>query len=428
MNESKLLKDAFETQTRLFHFSLQGSLRKEALPALSALIEVPFALFNLSGELLFNNTGIDDDALALGWPWNDRPRLVKVEGRRLVRHTLGLKGNRHGNVLFAHEAQMSTVKHTLLSCAADLMARMLDATPNFDRRIAEVSLDMVLGEHLVGEASLETVIEQAVLERKELPTAGYCALLLCNPADRRDLSIREECQRFIDGLSDFLHCTVDTILVASMERGQLLILPLATGTSMKTVKSAAIQSLTRLMRPGAEDTVWKVLLSRPKSELAALRDAYQETVDTQRITAGLGIKDLVAAFQDIEFATLFEGMQREQMLRYNREVFKSLHASTHARDRRLMITLEAFMEHETQIPDTARDLGVHKNTIAYRLDQAAEIMGIDLRKTSDLLRVKLAFILRRILQRTEINTALREDQPGMLAPVQAPASTVIVRR
>jgi purine catabolism regulator len=56
----------------------------------------------------------------------------------------------------------------------------------------------------------------------------------------------------------------------------------------------------------------------------------------------------------------------------------------------LLPTVQAFIEHGGRLRDTAKHLYVHRNTLAYRLQRATEILGADLRKADVRFSVELA--------------------------------------
>ena len=60
----------------------------------------------------------------------------------------------------------------------------------------------------------------------------------------------------------------------------------------------------------------------------------------------------------------------------------------------LLPTLRAFLEQGGHLRDTAEALYVHRNTLAYRLDRAAELLGVDLKDGRT--RLALALALRAL--------------------------------
>jgi hypothetical protein len=66
-------------------------------------------------------------------------------------------------------------------------------------------------------------------------------------------------------------------------------------------------------------------------------------------------------------------------------------------DRDLRETVEAFLEQNLNVSETARQLYIHRNTLIYRLDRLKKETGLDVRRLDDALKVRLALLLRRRL-------------------------------
>lgn len=56
----------------------------------------------------------------------------------------------------------------------------------------------------------------------------------------------------------------------------------------------------------------------------------------------------------------------------------------------LLPTVEAFVRHGGRLRETAGEIYVHRNTLAYRLDRAAEVLGVDLKDAGARLGIELA--------------------------------------
>ena len=65
----------------------------------------------------------------------------------------------------------------------------------------------------------------------------------------------------------------------------------------------------------------------------------------------------------------------------------------------LLPTVRAFVEHGGRLRETAAEIYVHRNTLAYRLDRAAEILGVDLKEPRARLAIELALRALPLLHR-----------------------------
>lgn len=403
------LRDALAKQGRLFEFMLQGAPDASAFASLSSLVEVPFAVVDFHGHVIFNNTHVPSVAIEEQWPWRDRPRWVRIGSVQFHRRTLMHEGQRLGNILFRQGGSMTTEEYKVLGRVANVAALALRAPwETADAAIADSDLDVLVTRHLAGEISAATLCEQAARHDIKLPPADYYCVLYANAGSHKVGALRDGLVAAQPALEDFLRLERGAIQRVSLERGQLLLVPMQPGQTLKIFKGA-LAALHRSLESQFEAPPWRAAVSRRKQALDELADAVLEAEDVVRICRGLGVSHPVSAFHDFEFAFLFEGMPRERMLRYCRIVFKSLHDCKTARDQLLMASLEAYIDQDAQAPEAAMAMGIHKNTMAYRLDQVAARLGLDLRRSSDLLRVKLAFTLRRIILRTEIDRSLSEE-------------------
>jgi len=78
----------------------------------------------------------------------------------------------------------------------------------------------------------------------------------------------------------------------------------------------------------------------------------------------------------------------------------------------MLDTLEAYFEHDGQINAIAKKLFVHRNTVLYRMEKISELLGLDFRKTGDLLKLKLALTFRQQLMSEQYSTdqAVTDDR------------------
>ncbi len=64
----------------------------------------------------------------------------------------------------------------------------------------------------------------------------------------------------------------------------------------------------------------------------------------------------------------------------------------------LLPTVRAFIEHGGRLRETAAEIYIHRNTLAYRLDRAAEILGVDLKEPQARLAIEIALRAQLLLR------------------------------
>jgi hypothetical protein len=74
----------------------------------------------------------------------------------------------------------------------------------------------------------------------------------------------------------------------------------------------------------------------------------------------------------------------------------------------LLPTVSSYIGHSGRLRETAADIYVHRNTLAYRLDRAAEILGIDLKDADARLAVEMALRALPLLDDRRLTTDDRQ--------------------
>jgi carbohydrate diacid regulator len=63
----------------------------------------------------------------------------------------------------------------------------------------------------------------------------------------------------------------------------------------------------------------------------------------------------------------------------------------------MVTTLTTFFDHNLSLTATANALGIHRNTLVYRLDRIGELLGLDPRRFSQAAQIKLAILYSRFV-------------------------------
>ena len=63
----------------------------------------------------------------------------------------------------------------------------------------------------------------------------------------------------------------------------------------------------------------------------------------------------------------------------------------------LLQTLSVYLDTQCQISETAKRLYVHRNTVVYRLEKCADLVGGDIKDSDMALRIRLALKIKSLL-------------------------------
>lgn len=141
---------------------------------------------------------------------------------------------------------------------------------------------------------------------------------------------------------------------------------------------------------GATGTIYEHYEKVEKSyqeALKVLRLKEQFTEEIQQIYSyqQLGIFRYVDAILEKKRFEPYEHPAIEKLIKYDSE-----HRTN------LLSTLEAFIDHDSNVNETAKKLHVHMNTLNYRLKRITEIGEVDLKNTNTKLSLYLELKIRRL--------------------------------
>jgi len=66
------------------------------------------------------------------------------------------------------------------------------------------------------------------------------------------------------------------------------------------------------------------------------------------------------------------------------------------RNAELNKTLETFFDNDLNLTETAEQMGIHRNTVIYRLNQITKVLGADPRIFEQAMSIKVALIIKSL--------------------------------
>ena len=129
--------------------------------------------------------------------------------------------------------------------------------------------------------------------------------------------------------------------------------------------------------------------------IAGLRKSYHEALSAIELGAQNWDKNRVYHIDDFGVvAPLLSGVD-ESNIYFSRELLEKL-----GENNGIIQTLESFFNNNMGLTQTADQLGIHRNTLVYRLDRIAETLGLDPRSFDDAVQIKLAILFNRFVEQT----------------------------
>ncbi|ULL14586.1 PucR family transcriptional regulator [Paenibacillus sp. H1-7] len=397
---TRVLHSVLDKQKKLMRFALKSDHISDFFHTIMGIIGYSIAVVNYRGHVLFNATPLAEARLTRGWPWKDAGKWIYTEDGRCFRVPLTEKDECVGYAMFyTMEDQLMKVEEGLFLQAAEIISYHISFIyKEYTENTIQNDLGTLMSRYLKGDGTLKTLMDGA--ERLGIPLLRgpyQCVLTAVGPLkgeggrERLLRSIREElqCHPELKGLQ---------VLHFHLEEGMFSLYPADSFPGHG--KLSAI--LTACMN-GAADTSreWRgvrVCVSNKKKRPESLQEAYGECAGVFGLAEKLGLKDMVVQFETVEFSYLFQHLPRESMATFCEEVLDALLSKDPDYSQEMLRTLEAFIENDGQINETAKQLFIHRNTAAYRLEKIGEILEVDFKNVNDLLRLKLVFVFRQMLK------------------------------
>jgi purine catabolism regulator len=397
---TRLLHGVLNKQKELIRFALAPDRGGEMFKRIGSILGVPLAVVGLRGQILFSSLPPADLELLRKRPQKPVMQWIRTEAGRLL--CIPLKSSEGGQdavgtAVFQTPAGIPLKEEEgLFHQAAEIITHHLNA---IEREYMEQSTQnefaSLLKNYLKHHISIDTLLECAA--RLGIPfgnTPFVCMLIsfsaISEPEKERLLRmVRQELQ-YHPLLKDFsnLHFIVDGAILS--------IIPAA----MPSGAGKPAQLLSRVFADFADEAggSLRITLSHAKHKPEHLEQAYRECIDARDTADRLQIESFVVEFETVEMFYIIQSVPPEKMRRFLDMTLSPIidKAPDSAQD--LLRTLELYIENNGQINETAKQLFIHRNTAAYRLDKISELLQVDFKSYSDLLKLKLALLFKQILK------------------------------
>ncbi|MGG1597705.1 PucR family transcriptional regulator [Paenibacillus naphthalenovorans] len=396
---TKVLHSVLEKQKKLMQFALKPDHLSNFFHAILGIIGYPMAVVASRGHLVFNSTSMSEAQLLQGWPWKDRSQWVYSENGRHFCIPLTDKEEGIGYVLFyPTEPQLMKVEEGLFHQAAEIISyQMSFVYKEFVDQSVQNDLGYLLSRYLKGNGTIEALTEGAERLGIKLFEGSYQCVLAAVPPEIPESDRSKWLRDLREELKFHPELKNKQVIHFRIGEGEFSIFSADSFSGNGTLPALLAKGLQGLL--GAVDATRRPRLSVSgrKCKPESLLKAFQECQDTQQIAERLGIRDPVIQFETVELAYLFQHVPDRKMQLYCDEVLQALLVKDPEYAREMLHTLEVFIDNDGQMNETAKQLYIHRNTAAYRLEKIGELLGVDYKSISDLLRLKLVFVFRQML-------------------------------
>lgn len=214
----------------------------------------------------------------------------------------------------------------------------------------------------------------------------------------------ERMEQLHSQLGSHLRCNYKRILCCAQEKQLVLVLCDYTGQERKHVLTYIFQHFCNELKK-EETAVFCV--GNQAEELRQLHKSYETANQMAEVSAVgripgeevYGRHKMIVYKNAGMFRILFALKDEEVMQEYVRDTVQPLleYDALHHTD--LAGVLQCYLRHDGSLQDTANELIVHRNTVNYKINKAAEILEMDLTRLENRLEVMLGFGICQILHK-----------------------------
>lgn len=405
--EIQLSHDIHERFTRL---SLEGAGIVSILQVLSALAGGPAALYSVDGYRVrgqgehsdgmpqrihvpagFGQAAAREVRIAAGRP----SRPIDVVPVRAGADLLGLLAVAVDEAAVDNEGRRRALEHGSTVLALELSKER--AAAEVERRLRGDLVEEVLAGGLEAEEA-ERIARQAERLGHRLPQKAWVVVL--EPDDDKTetaLGARGQQDRLDVALGSLVRSRLPGALTLVRSASAVFLVPDDAAPDLAAVEKLAEQILAAagpVVKPGSA-SVGIGNIANGHSELAR---SHLEARQALRLTRRAGGKGRVASYRSLgAFRLLLEVQSPEALRRFVDELLGPLLSYAQSRDTPLLETLEALSAARWVRRAASRQLGIHINSMSYRIERIEALTGLQLDDPETRVAISIALRARAML-------------------------------
>ena len=130
-----------------------------------------------------------------------------------------------------------------------------------------------------------------------------------------------------------------------------------------------------------------------------IQKCYTQAISALELGQKLHAKDMIYTYNDDYIYHLFTtNLTNEKMLEIYSETLSPITGNLKDPENENLKTLLAYLDNGLNISQAAKALFIHRNTMFYRVEQLEKLLGMDLKDTNHVFRLRLALYIKELLE------------------------------
>ena len=323
------------------------------------------------------------------------PRPIDVVPVRAGADVLGLLAVDVDQSAGESEGRLRALEHGSTVLAVELSKER--AAAEVERRLRGDLVEEVLAGGLEAEEA-ERIARQAERLGHRLPQRAWVVVLEADD-DKTEaaLAARGQQDRLDDALSGLVRSRLPGALTLVRSASAVFLVPDELASDLGAVEKLGAQVLSAaapVMKPGSAS----VGIGNLANGVAELARSHVEARQALRLTRRAGGRARVASYRSLgAFRLLLEVQSPEALRRFVNELLGPLLQYAQSRDTPLLETLEALSAARWIRRAAARQLGIHINSMTYRVERIQTLTGLQLDDPETRVAISIALRARAML-------------------------------
>lgn len=218
-----------------------------------------------------------------------------------------------------------------------------------------------------------------------------CLLSLDQPSFERDSVIKNAKNNIEKAVNGFFSRNND-IIIAYLGNDKFVVFKAVDSTDEIKIKEYLKKSYKAIFEPLKNYRIANISVGfgNAYSGINGLISAYKEADLSLELGHKLWGGNHSFYFEDLGILSVLGEGSREKNIQFANQLLGSMN------NQDLNKTLECFFSQNLNLTETAEKMGVHRNTIIYRLNQISKILGADPRIFEQAMTIKIALLIKRL--------------------------------
>lgn len=218
-----------------------------------------------------------------------------------------------------------------------------------------------------------------------------CLLDLDQPSFERDQVIKTWKRNLEQSINSFFTKNAD-LLIAYVGNDKFVLFKSVEGSDEESVKKMLKKSYKSIFEPLKNHRVKSITVGfgNAYSGIDGLIGSRREADLTLELGQRIWGENQSYYFGELGLLSILGDGDRDKKIEFANSLLTKL------RNEELNKTLESFFDNNLNLTETAEEMGIHRNTVIYRLNQITKVLGADPRIFEQAMSIKIALIIKSL--------------------------------